>query len=180
MEVLAKFERTVLGWLKGIPHLPINARKWLGENVWWIVVIFTVLAGLGILALLLTVFGHIAALTSPYVAYFASSTFVVWAIVTTLVSLVFLVIQGLLLAFAINPLKEKQKKGWVLLFGVWLVGVISIVVSAVLTLNPLSFITNIIFGALWLAVSGYFLFEIHGQFAHVERSKGVKAKKAAE
>ena len=180
MEVLAKLERTVLGWLKGVPHLPVNARKWLGENIWWIIVIFTVLAGLGVLGLLLALFGNISALASPYAGYFVSSTFVVWAIVTTLVSLVFLAIECLLLAFAITPLKERQKKGWVLLFAVWLVGGVSVVVSAVLTLNPLSFVTNIIFGALWLAVSGYFLFEMHNQFAHVERSKGVKAKKTAE
>lgn len=177
MEVLAKFERAVLGWLKGIPHLPVNARKWLGNNIWWIVIVFTVLTGLAILGLLLTLFGNVSALASPYVGYFVSSTFVVWAIVTGLVSLVFLVLEGLLLAFSITPLKEKQKKGWVLLFGIWLVGAVSVVVNAVLTLNPLTFVTNLIFGALWLAVTGYFLFEIHNQFAHVERSKGVKAKK---
>jgi hypothetical protein len=82
-----------------------------------------------------------------------------------------------LLALAITPLKAKQKKGWVLLFITWLLGALSVVVTAILTLSVLNFITSVIFGALWVAVGGYLLFEMHGQFAHVERSKGVKAEK---
>lgn len=177
MELLTKLERTVLGWLKAIPHLPVNARKWLGENAWWISVVFAVLTGAGALGLLFALFGHLSALASPYAAYFVSSSIVVWAIVTTISSLVFIVPACLLFAFAVTPLKERQKKGWVLLFAAWLLGVVSVAVNAVLTLNPLTFVTNLIFGALWLAVTGYFLFEMHSQFAHTERSKGVKAKK---
>lgn len=177
MEVLAKLERTVLGWIKGIPHLPANVRKWLGTNIWWIVVISVVLGGIGLLGLLMTLFGTIATLGTPFAAYYVSSTFIAWTIVTTIVSLVFLALEVLLLAFAITPLKEKQKKGWVLLFATWLLGAIAVVVNAILTLNPLTFVVNIIFGVLWLAVTGYFLFEIHNQFAHTEKSKGVKAAK---
>lgn len=174
MELLSKLERTVLGWLKGVPHLPSNVQKWLGDNIWWIVAIATVLSGLGVLGLLFALIGNLSALSTPIMSYYASTTFVTWAIVTTIVSLVFVALDCLLLALAINPLKEKQKKGWVLLFAVWLLGVVSVVVNAILTLNPFGFVTAVIFGAIWLAVSGYFLFEIHGQFAHVERSKGVK------
>lgn len=180
MEILSKLERTVLGWLKSVPHLPTNARKWLGDNVWWIAVIGAVLGGIGVLGLIIALFGNISTLSSPFVSYYASATFITWLIIQTIIGLVFAVIEFLLLAFAITPLKEKQKKGWVLLFAVWLVGAVSVVVNAILTLNPFSFITSIIFGALWLALSGYFLFEIHSQFAHVERSKGVKSKPSAK
>lgn len=178
MELLVKLERTILGWLKDVPHLPIGARKWLGENVWWIVVIGAVLTGISALVLLGALFTNLSTLGSPIISYYASATFVGWLVVTTAVSLAFAVLEALLLAFAVTPLKERQKKGWVLLFAVWLLGTLSVVVSAILTLNPLGFIGNIIFGAVWVAISGYFLFEIHGQFANVERSKGVKGKKA--
>ena len=177
MEFLSKLERTVLGWLKDVPHLPLNVRAWIANNIWWIVIIATVLSGIAVLGLLFGFFGTLATLGSPVASYYASNTFVVWVLVTTAVTLFFTALELVLLAMAISPLKEKQKKGWVLLFAVWLVGAISTVVSAVLTLNPFGFITGLLFGALWLAISGYFLFEIHGQFAHVERSKGAKAAK---
>ena len=177
MEVLSKLERTIKGWLKDVPHLPSNARKWLGDNIWWIVVIGTVLSGLGLLGLLGALFTHLGALGTPVVSYYASPTFITWLIVNTIVALGFTLVTFLLMAFSISPLKAKQKKGWVLLFATWLVAVVATVVSAIMTLNPLSFIGNLIFGALWLAVTAYFLFEIHAEFAHVERSKGVKGKK---
>lgn len=179
MKLLSKLEQMVLGWLKSVPHLPIGVRKWLGDNAWWIAAIGAVLTGISALWLLVALFSNMALLGGPATAYYASTTFVAWLVVTTLVSLVFAVLYCVLLSTSVSPLKEKQKKGWVLLFAVWLVGVLAVVVNAVLTLNPLTFITSIIFGALWLAVTGYFLFEIHGQFAHIEKSKGVKAKKIA-
>lgn len=178
MKLISQLERTVRGWLKNVPHLPASARQWIGENAWWIAAVGAVVSGLGALGLLLGVFETLSALNNPYVAYYASSTFVTWVVIKSIVSLVFIAVTSVLLAVAISPLKEKQKKGWVLLFAAWLVSALSVVVSAVLTLNPFGLITNLIFGALWVALGGYFIFEIHGQFAHTERSKGVKSKKA--
>jgi len=175
MDMLSQLERTVQGWLKGLPHLPLVVRKWLGDNIWWIVVIGAVLSGIAVLGLLIGLLTDLSALTTPYVSYYASTTFVTWVIIKTIVTLVFTALECVLLAMAVTPLKEKQKKGWVLLFAVLLLGVISAVVGAILTLNAFSFITSIIFSAIWVAISAYFLFEIHGQFAHVERSKGVKS-----
>lgn len=177
MEFLTKLEHKVIGWLKDVPHLPNGARKWLGTNVWWIVVIGVILGALAGLFSLIGLFTLFATLSSPVVAYYASSSLIGLAVAKAVIALVFLGAEIALLAFAINPLKAKQKKGWVLLFMSWLVGALSVVVTAVLTLNPFSFIMSIIFGALWVALGGYLLFEIHGQFAHVERSKGVQEKK---
>lgn len=176
MEFLTQLERTVLGWLKSVPHLPATVQKWLGDNVWWIALIGAILTGISVLWLIVSVFSNLSALTSPIISYYASTTFVTLVIIKSLVALVFTALECVLLAVAVTPLKAKQKKGWVLLFAVLLIGAISAVVSAILTFNPFSFVTNIIFSALWLAVGAYFVFEIHGQFAHVERSKGVKAK----
>ncbi len=179
MDALSKLERTIKGWLKDVPHLPAGVRTWLGDNVWWIVVIGTVLTGIGALGLLGALITHLTSLGSPVVSYYASTTFVGWLIVNAAVGLFFTAIEFLLMAFAISPLKAKQKKGWVLLFASWLVAIIAMVVGAVLTLNPLGFVGNLIFGTLWIAVTAYFLFEIHGEFAHVERSNGVKGKKTS-
>lgn len=178
MKFISQLERTVLGWLKNVPHLPQSARQWIADNVWWVAVIGAVLSGLGALGLLLGVSESLSALNNPYVAYYASATFVTWVIIKSIVSMIFIAATCILLAVAITPLKEKQKKGWVLLFAAWLLAALSVVVSAILTLNPFGLITNLIFGSLWVALLGYFLFEIHGQFAHTERSKGVKSKKA--
>ena len=176
MKFLTQLEHKVLRWFKGIPHLPTNVQKWLGDNVWWLTAIGAVLAGISVLGLLISILGNLSTLASPIVTYYASTTFVTWLIVKAVVALVFVALECVLLAAAVAPLKLKQKKGWVLLFAAWLVGAVSVVINSILTLSALSFMTYIIFGALWTAVFAYFLFEMHGQFAHVERSKGVKSK----
>lgn len=174
MEYVAKLERTVLGWFKSAPNLPAGGRKWLGDNVWWIVLIGAILTGLGIIGNLVALSALVSVLNTVAASYYVSTTVTSWGIVTTIVSLAFMVLEGILLAMAVQPLKEKQKKGWVLLFAVWLLGAVAVVVNALLTLSIFGFIIGILFGAVWAAISGYFLVEIHGEFAHVERSRGVK------
>ena len=170
MEPLTKLEKIILGWYKKLPHLPESARKWLGDNVWWIAVIGLVLTCIGILSVL---FGTLLS-TATSVAYVLPA-FAAWQLITGTVLLAFLVIEAILLGLAIKPLQVKQKKGWVLLYLLWLIGILYVVVYAVLTLNPFLFIVQVLFGAIWVAISGYFLFEIHGQFAHALKSPGVKA-----
>ncbi len=177
MEALSKLERTILGWLKDLPHLPVQARKWLGENIWWIALIGAILSGIGVLVLISSLFSLVASLSTPVISYYPSPTFLGLVITTTAVALFFVAVEGLLLAAAVTPLKEKQKKGWVLLFASWLVGAVYAVVTAILTLNVFTAIGNLILSAVWIALSGYVLFELHSQFAHTEKSKGVKEKK---
>lgn len=177
MEFLGKIEKTVLGWFKGVPGLPPSGRKWLGDNVWWIALIAAILTGIGILINLITISASISVLGSIAATYYTSAAVTTWVVVTGIVGLAFAVIEGVLLAVAVSPLKEKQKKGWVLLFASWLVGVVGVVVNSLLTLNVFSFIFGIIFGAVWAAIIGYFLVEMHGQFSHVERSRGVRKAK---
>lgn len=175
---LNKLEDKVSTWFKGAPNLPSDARKWLGENAWWIVIvgiIITILSALRGLAFLEAQVSLQGTAARSY--YVVSSASLDWLILTNIVSVSFLILQIVILILAVKPLKEMQKKGWVLLFATWLVSGISLVANASLTLGFASFIIAVLFGAVWLAVSGYFLFEIHGQFAHVERSKGVKKAK---
>lgn len=177
MELLAKLENKILGWTKNVPNLPLSMRKWLAENVWWFAALASVLTGITIIGHLLRLQEYLTVLSNPFAPLYSSATFVTLLVVSTVAALVFSIASCILLGLAVNPLKERQKKGWVLLFVVWLVAIVWTVVTTVITLNPLSVFTGIIFGAVMLAATGYFLFEIHGQFAHLERSNGVKASK---
>ena len=174
MEFLNKIEKTVFGWFKTVPDLPAGGRKWLGDNAWWIVLIGAILTVLAVLGTLSTITTRMSLLGSIAATYYVSSATTSWLIVADFVSLGFMILQAILLFMAIQPLKEKQKKGWVLLFASWLLSAIAVVVNAVLGLSIFGFFFAVIFGAVGLAITGYFLFEIHGQFAHVERSRGVK------
>lgn len=174
MEYITKLEKRVLSWFKTIPGLPINGQKWLAENVWWIALVLAILTGLAILQSINSIVTLLAVLNTVVGSYYVSSAGTTLSIVNNIVDIFFMVISGLLLAVAVKPLKAKQKMGWVLLFGSWLVSALSVFAGAVLSFSILGFILSILFGAVWIVISGYFLFEIHGQFAHVERSTGVK------
>ena len=178
MNYLSKLEEKVFGWFKAAPNLPNGARKSLAENIWWIAIVGAIfmvinaLRGLSFLEKQVSLQGTEA--SSYYISSAISSD---WSILTVTISVIFLILQIILLLLAVNPLKEMQKKGWVLLFASWLLSGVALVANALLTLGAVSFIITVLFGAVWLAISGYFLFEIHGQFARVERSKGIKKAK---
>jgi len=174
--LLGKVEQMIEKWLKAIPHLPKSGQRWLAENVWWMALVCAILSGISVLVLLNT----LRELTSPvsFYGYVLTSTFTGWEIFTTIVSAVFVIITGLLLAVAVKPLRAIEKKGWTLLFMVSLVQAINVVVGAVLSLSVFGFITQVIFGAIGFAIGIYFLFEIRDHFAHVVTVAKVKAKVA--
>lgn len=177
MEFINTLETTIGRWLKNVPHLPIAGQKWLATNVWWIVLVGAILTGVSLLFAiggLLTLISLLGAVSSVY--YVAGAGITAWSIVVAVIGLVFTVIQGILLAIAVQPLKAKQKKGWVILFASWLVGTLSVVLGAVMSGSIFGFISGILFGAIGIAISGYFLYEIHGQFAHVKTVSAVKTK----
>lgn len=163
--LLAKIEQMIEKWLKAIPHLPKSGQRWLAENVWWIALIGAILSGISVLVLLNT----IRELTSPvsFYGYVLTSTFTGWEIFISIVSAVFVIVTGLLLALAVKPLRAIEKKGWTLLFIVSLVEAVNVVLGAVLSLSVFGFITQVIFGAIGFAIGIYFLFEIRGHFAHI-------------
>jgi NADH:ubiquinone oxidoreductase subunit 4 (subunit M) len=177
MNILTQLEHKIASWFKAVPGLPSGSRKWLGDNAWIITIVFLVSI---VLSIMLGVSGldrQLSMMNSSASSYYVSSAGETWSVIVTSISLAFLTIQAVLLAFAIKPLKEKQKKGWVLLFAALLVDAIAIAVNALLSLNLIVFIISILFNAIGLAVIGYFLYEIHGQFAHVEKSRGSKRQK---
>lgn len=180
MEQLVKLEHWVHDKVKAVPHLPVAAQRWLAKNVWWIVLIGVVIGGISLLfsmGTLLTIASLIGAVSSSYYVLGAPTA---WTVVSGFIGLLFLAGILVLNGLAVQPLQKMQKKGWVLLFLSWLLAVVSVIVNGILSLNPFSFVFGLIFGAIFLAVAGYFLFEIHGQFNHDKAVKATakKAKKA--
>lgn len=180
MESIHKLEKTVAGWYKGMPHMPASGQKWLAANVWWIALIGVVLSAMAIFTLagILLVAGTVA--TGVGVAYgtgygTAGAVLVGAALLAAWVALAFLVLQTVVLAMAISPLKSLKKKGWDLLFILALINVASAIVSGVISFNLMS----IVYSLLWSAIGAYFLFEIRGQFGAPEKlPRGDKAEKA--
>jgi len=178
MEFINKLESIALGWVKNVPHLPVAGQKWLALNVWWLALVGAILAGIGGLFALGSLFQLIALLGTVANSYYVVQSVTSWAILSSIVSIVFLAVEVLLLGLAVQPLKARQKKGWVLLFALLLVNALSVVVNAFLTFSFGGFIVTIIFGAIGLAIGGYFLFEIHGQFAHSTKAATTPVVKA--
>lgn len=172
MEFVKKLETTLAGWYKQVPfHLPAGGRKWLSENVWWLVLIGAVLSALGIIVSVQAywwgqqVIDRYRDVSLYYgVGQVTNTTMDMTAV---WVGVVFYVAVILLEVMAISPLKNRQKKGWNLLFMAMLVGAVAAVVSAVLALNFSSLIST----AVGLVIGGYFLFEIHDSYSAARAAK---------
>jgi hypothetical protein len=166
VEFINKIEKQLLGWNKGTPNLPRQAQRWLGDNVWWIVLAGAILSGIAFLFGLGGLLRLISLEGSASNSYYVSDDYTSIRIMEAAISLFFTTVIGLLLALAVRPLQRKSKKGWVLLFLAFFVQAISVLVSAVLTFSFAGFVITVLFGAIGLAIGAYFLFEIHGEFAH--------------
>lgn len=162
MEQVHKLENMIEGWLKPLPHLSTEWRKWIAKNVWWITLIGVVIAVMGIFGLLtaLSIFG---ATTSLYGAFMYSAVVQthggLW-FVSMYVSLALLALTTVIEAMAVSPLKVQNKKGWDLLFFAFLAGVASGVVTGVLNIDVISLIGT----AISAVIGAYFLFEVRSYF----------------
>jgi hypothetical protein len=161
MDTVHKFEKQIEQWLKPLPHLPADWRKWLANNVWWIVLVGVILSVLGGLALIGAVFTAMNAVTTVNTIYNSLGVNVGplyngWWYASTIASLVFLAITVVIEAMAVTPLKAHDKKGWDLLFLTFLVGVLSTIVNVVLNITTYSVVGSVI--------GAYFLFEIRSHF----------------
>ncbi|TAL14435.1 hypothetical protein EPN95_02995 [Patescibacteria group bacterium] len=179
MASINKAENMVGGWLKSVPHLPKGGQKWIAENAWWIVLIgviasaIAVLTGIGAIFAYMTWVGN----TPVYSGYYVTSPYGAGWIIGSVVSLLFSILIVILLATAITPLKALKKKGWDRLFLVLVVDAVSAVVGAILSFSILGFIFGIVFGAIGLAISAYFTFEVRSYFGAVHTTPAKTAKK---
>jgi hypothetical protein len=160
---LKKIEETVASWIKPIPHLPTNGRKWLAENFWWLVLIGVILMGMSAIAMLnvLSLFGNSM---NYMMSWYAPAALTGWVYFVTFVSLIFLVIQIVLMSMAINPLKMMKKHGWDLMFLVLLVSTASMIVNFFINYNSLNPITSLLVGVIAFVIDAYLLFEVRSYF----------------
>jgi hypothetical protein len=167
MESLRNLETMVASWYKDVPHMPKYGQKWLAENAWWLVLVAVILGSFGIFIVLggmLLAGSLLAGYGGPVGAAIGGLAFLIVA-----VSMAFAVVDMVISAIAISPLKAMQKRGWSLMFLAALINLLSLLVTFLFQLNLMS----LIWGLLFSAVGGYFLFEVRDHF-HAERT----AKKA--
>ncbi|MFZ2125181.1 MAG: hypothetical protein WA087_03205 [Candidatus Saccharimonadales bacterium] len=157
MEQIKQIEKTIEGWLKPLPHLPAEWRKWLGENVWWI-------TGIGVIVdvfVIINIYNAATAINSlnNFFKSYGLATSSGWTISLT-VSIVLIALMTVIMAMAVNPLKEHKKKGWDLMFLATGISIASSVLTAVFGGDLSSLLMNLI-GA---AVGVYVLFELKSHF----------------
>jgi len=163
MSVVDKLETVAEGWLKPVPHLPINARKWLAENVWWLSIVSVIASIIGFFIIVSTILTYMSVI-GAVAGFYSTQVYGTGWIFSTLLSLGFSVAVTVLTAFAVVPLRAAKKKGWDLLFMALIVGALSAVVGALVRLDLGALIGGIIVGAILVAIGAYFLFEIRSYF----------------
>ena len=65
MKSIYKLEKMIESWLKPVPHLPTEWRKWLADNAWWLTIIGVVLSTISVLGMLI----KLMAIMSPEFNY---------------------------------------------------------------------------------------------------------------
>lgn len=159
MESIHKLENTIASWYKQLPfHIPANIRKWLAENLWWLVVIGVVLGILGIITLLQAVF--VVTSYSRLLPYAVASGFGTTLAISTWINIAMLLIMIAIEAMAVSPLKQQKKWGWDLMFLLMLLSAVLAVVSSILSMNILGLFPV----AIGLVIGGFVLFEIRSNF----------------
>jgi len=165
MESVNKLEAMVAKWYETVPHLPANARKWLSENIWWLALVGAILMVFAIFGLFSLLFLSGAVLVGVAGVAGAVVGGAIW--MAALVGSLFLLIQLVLTAMAVNPLKKMQKRGWTLLFIVTILNVLTDLVTFLFKFN----LFDLVWGLLMAAVAAYFLFEIRSNFVAARPEK---------
>jgi len=175
MASINKAENMVGGWLKSVPHLPAAGQKWIAQNAWWIVLIGAIASAIGVLVTIGAIFTYLAVDTSVY--YLVPVYGPGW-IIAQVVGMLFAAAIAIISGVAVSPLKAMSKKGWNILFVVILIEAVRVVLTSILSLSVIGFIFGIIFGAIGLAISAYFVFEIRSYFGGAKVAAKHEAAKA--
>ena len=170
MQTVTKLENMAAEWYKGMPHLPVNGRRWLSTNIWWIALVGVIL---GVLSVATVFFGTL--LVGMFAATYggvAGAALAGLGAFVVILSLLFSIVTMLLTAMAISPLKAKQKRGWTLIFITVLLQVAAAVVHLLFTFDIFGLIWNLLF----TAIGAYFLFEVRDGFSTAKVAKTVSKK----
>jgi phosphoglycerol transferase MdoB-like AlkP superfamily enzyme len=164
-----ELEMKLKRWYDRVPHLSSYSREWLSNNIWWMALIGVVFNAVGlyrVVNVLLAVFG----MERPGVDIQPVLDVASYNWVFVAISALQFAVTLMFMVFAVSPLRERAKQGWVLLY--W-----SFVVN--FTLGFMAMIASFrLFNAVVVVaqagIAGYFLFEIRSYFALHRESKLLK------
>jgi hypothetical protein len=176
MSKIRQLETLIEGWMRVAPHLPMNAKKWLADNVWWIVLVVAILSAINVLSVIggISAYYNFVGNTAGYVGMYAIPTYSAGWIWSSIINLAVVGLSVVLYFKAVTPLKEHRKWGWDLMFIVLLLQAVNVLSNAVFNFSIFGFIFTALFGAAGLAIGAYFLFEVRSYFI-----KSTKRERAA-
>ena len=166
MKNINKLETMITEWLKPLPRIPAKWTKMIAENLWWI-------TGISIVLSVIAIFMSISAINtavvflgraSSFLDYYSNSFYDSWWVAAAVVSMVMLIVNVVLMGKAFNPLKAMQKKGWDLLFIMFLIMVVARVIGLVLSFSVDNLLVGLVMALVGIAVGVYVLFEIRSNF----------------
>lgn len=166
MEAIHKLEDVLAKQYNKLPHLPVGFRTWLADYAWVIVLVGVILSAFALISLfwwagvLLLGLGYGGAAIWGSTGGAAGVAIGIVTVVTLLISTIVYIIEVILMGMAISPLKEYKKRGWDLIFIVLIINAASVAISSILSLQ----LFTLLWGILWIAVAGYFLFEVRQYF----------------
>lgn len=165
MELVKKLETKLADVYKGAPALPKKAKDAIVEYWPYVVLVLGVLQLLAAWALwgLIDKYGEVETFVNTLSAYYGGGTVGLSSSdkMIIYVGIGLLVVEAVLMLMAFSPLKNRQRRGWELLFLVSLLQVVYAVVNIFMyNYGVGSFIMNLI-GA---AIGFYFLFQIRDYY----------------
>jgi hypothetical protein len=164
MHLLLRLEKRILQLVKDTPHLPPEAEKWLGRNIWIIVMVLSIISAVALFYLFIDWVAFVRAFNDPRGVLYSYGGISEWRIARDVTGFILSALVLVLTFSAVKPLKSESKKGWVLLFVAWLLAFTAFVLNALLSFNAFTFILVLLTGATFALISGYVLFEVHAYF----------------
>ena len=169
MKVVSDLESYLVKVSKKLPHLPKKFLDWLYENVWWLVLVGVVLSAVVIVSTIQW-YGLFFADMFGIVGHGGGANAVGLGIILSgVLGIIAVVVYGM----AIMPLKEKQKRGWDLLFLASLISAAGLLISALF--SGWMLVSNLFGLVIGLAISWYLLFELRGQYVSDSKSSDKKS-----
>ncbi len=182
MDTVKSIEAQLVDLNKTLPKLPAGLTKWLADYGWLLVlisVILSIMTLVTLVPLLLLAFGVSTAVGvgNLFAGYGFNPAIAPLAWLSISISFVTLLFAIVVEAMAITPLKNKQHRGWQLIFIVMLVSTALSIVASIVTLQPGSLVINLVV----YAIGFYVLFQLRPHFMpQATTSKKAPAYKPAQ
>ena len=163
---MKQIEKQIIVWLKPVPRLPRYITKLIADNLWWVIIIATIVMTISALASLLAISSYLSYLgnAASYAGIYNTALYSGLWLFFTVLSLIFSSLIAYIYYRSITPLRKMHELGWRLLFGVFLISVLRAAIFSFTTLNVFVIIFTLIFSAIFMAVGAYLLFEIRHYF----------------